>query len=502
MPRTITKETENLMSQARTLKEVGWTERRIAANLGIPRPTINKWLKSSQVISSQSKPRLATYNYGLASENVNSFYHGDCLFVLNHDITPASIDLIYLDPPFFTGKVQKGEIWQPEAMEVSYEDSKRFWEEKGLASHTPEWLKHIARTRPDFASYLFYMTERLRACHKVLKQTGSIYLHCDWRASHYLKMLMDEVFGNDNFQNEIIWHYRSGAGTPKRFGRKHDTILFYSKTDKYLFNADDLRLPYAPATISRLKYNGAREHDIDKVLARNGRLADDVWTIEHIQGNSREAVGYPTQKPLSLLERIILASSNEGDVILDPFCGCGTAIIAARNLGRRWIGIDINSAAYDITKTRAGNIEEKQMPLGQIQDFAKALHICRDLKAIKEFNPQAFEQWVNQYYKAIKPSPDNGVDGITSTGTPIQSKTYRISYPVISQFLTDARYHPNTTKPIKQLVIVSQDGFDDSARKRKFEIENIEHIKVVLATPDNMLRIGNVNNNHNTVERK
>ena len=148
----------------------------------------------------------------------NTFYHGDCLFVLRHDIPHESIDLIYLDPPFFTGKIQKGK-WRPEAMEVSYQDSKRFWKEKGIASHAPEWLKHIAVERPDFASYIFYMRERLNACKSTLKKTGSIYLHCDWRASSYLRMVMDEVFGYKNFQNEIIWQYTVGGKGKARFAR-------------------------------------------------------------------------------------------------------------------------------------------------------------------------------------------------------------------------------------------------------------------------------------------
>jgi len=138
----------------------------------------------------------------------NAFYHGDCLFVLKHDIAPESIDLIYLDPPFFTGKIQKGQ-WRPEAMEVSFQDSKKFWKEKGVSVHAPHWLKYIAIQRPDFASYIYYMMLRLQACHDVLRKTGSIYLHCDWKASHYLKMIMDEIFGYKNFQNEIIWGYKT-----------------------------------------------------------------------------------------------------------------------------------------------------------------------------------------------------------------------------------------------------------------------------------------------------
>ena len=170
----------------------------------------------------------------------NVFYHGDCLTILNHsqDIASGSIDLIYLDPPFFTGKVQKGIArWTPEAMEVSYEDSKKFWGEQGLATSAPEWMTAIARDRPDFARYLHYMMVRLIACRRVLKPTGSIYLHCDDKASHYLKMVMDKVFGWENFRNEVIWCYHGGGVATHQYKKKHDIILFYSKQDKYFFGS-------------------------------------------------------------------------------------------------------------------------------------------------------------------------------------------------------------------------------------------------------------------------
>ncbi|MEE9302282.1 MAG: site-specific DNA-methyltransferase, partial [Thiotrichaceae bacterium] len=172
---------------------------------------------------------------------MNTFYHGDCLFIMNHDIEPNSIDLIYLDPPFFTGKIQKGIAkWQPGAMEVSYEDSKRFWGDtekvNTMRLKAPEWLKTIAYKRPDFTSYLYYMMERLETCNRVLKSTGSIYLHCDEKASHYLKMIMDEIFGYDNFRNEVVWHYRRWTAEASKFQKMHDTILFYSKSSQYIFN--------------------------------------------------------------------------------------------------------------------------------------------------------------------------------------------------------------------------------------------------------------------------
>ena len=293
---------------------------------------------------------------------MNTFYHGDCLFVMNHDIQPESVDLIYLDPPFFTGKVQKGEAkWEPGAMEISYEDSRKFWggadKLNRMREQAPEWLKHIAKDRPDFASYLFYMMERLRACRKVLKPTGSIYLHCDWRASHYLKMMMDEIFGNDNFQNEVVWHYFSGGASPKRWARKHDIILFYSKAYDFTFN------------IQREPYNAIIAKKRQHLFNEDGKGMDDVFEIPMMSTVSPERVGYPTQKPLALLSRIISASSNEGDIVLDPFCGCGTTIKAASNLQRRWIGIDINRSAYDATTGR-----EVQ---GALDDDNKKTYISR-----------------------------------------------------------------------------------------------------------------------------
>lgn len=425
---------------------------------------------------------------------MNTFYHGDCLFVMKHDIAPESVDLIYLDPPFFTGKVQKGK-WQPGAMEISYEDSKKFWAEKAdsMRQKAPAWLRHIALKRPDFASYLYYIMERLQACHNVLDKTGSIYLHCDYRASHYLKMVMDEIFGHEYFRNEIVWcYYGASTSKEKQFPKKHDTMLWYSKSDTWLFNADDVRVPYHEKTRANYKvglggsgtfYTGKIKHTTG-ILNERGKIPPDWWEIAPAIRSTKENVGYPTQKPEALLRRIIKASSNEEDIVLDPFCGCGTAIIAAHKLNRRWIGIDINRTAYDITKGR-----EVQMPLGIQQEFANAKYASRDIAEVSEMDGRAFEAWVNEFYGAAKPKPDRGVDGITQDGIPIQSKTYEIKYDKLSQFINDSKYHPKVPKPVKKIIAVSQTGSDDGARKLKFEIETAEGIEVILATPEQMLAI-------------
>ena len=432
---------------------------------------------------------------------MNAFYHGDCLFVMKHDIEPESVDLIYLDPPFFTGKTQKGtKKWQPGAMEISFEDSKRFWSEKAeeMRKKAPEWLRYIALKRPDFASYLWYMMERLQACHKVLKKTGSIYLHCDYRASHYLKMIMDEIFGNNNFRNEVIWYKNSGGIGRTSFNKRHDTLLNYSKTGEYFYNGKavgDLREQeegtfggYFGVDSNGRKYREVRKGGkVYKYYMDEPKNPDDVWTVPQIpERDKTERVGYPTQKPEALLNRIIKASSNEGDLVLDPFCGCGTAAIVASKLNRKFIGIDINTSerkkgelptAFSVIKNRSHKL------------FTQTRYISRDLSEVLEMDPRQFENWVNEFYRANKPSPDKGVDGITQDGIPIQVKTFNIGYKVLSQFITDAKYHPKTAKPIKKVIVASQVGFDDGARSRKFEIETNEDIEIVLTTPEDMLKL-------------
>jgi len=410
---------------------------------------------------------------------MNTFYHGDCLLVLKHDIPRESVDLIYLDPPFFTGKVQKGtKKWQPEAMELSFEDSKRFWSEKAdeMREKSPAWLRHIAIKRPDFASYLWYMMERLDACHKALEKTGSIYLHCDYRASHYLKMVMDEIFGDDKFRNEIVWHYTSGGVSKRRFAKKHDILFFYSKSDQYYFEQQKYKrfLDKSKGYDPRIKYFKDEESGRDYRV----NVMPDVWTdIGIISPNSFERFGYPTQKPETLLERIIKVSSNEGDLVLDPFCGCGTAVIVASKLNRRFTGIDIHPTAFEVIKNRGHEL------------FAQSRYISRDLDEVLAMNPRQFEDWVNEYYKATKPHPDRGVDGITHEGIPIQVKTFQIKYDTIDKLLSSSKFHPLVPKPIKKLIFGSQVGFDDGARKRRFEIETAEGIEVDLVTPKEMLSL-------------
>ncbi len=272
-----------------------------------------------------------------------------------------SVDLIYLDPPFNKNRHFHAPIGS-ESEGASFKD---VWYEE---DNKDEWIGLIADDYPilhDFLEgiekigdksnkyYLVYMAIRLLELKRILKDSGSIYLHCDNTMSHYLKLLMDCIFGDDQFRNEIVWCY-TGGGRPKRdFAPKHDIIYRYSKSYKFSFYADQVRVPYNLDINKRKSSKSWGSHN-DKTYSPNelGKIPEDWWFISPINSQAKERMGYPTQKPIILLERIIQASSKEGDTILDPFCGCATTCIAAEKLGRNWIGIDVSPKAFDLVKIR------------------------------------------------------------------------------------------------------------------------------------------------------
>lgn len=292
----------------------------------------------------------------------NYLYYGDNLAMLRHFISDESVDLIYLDPPFnskqsYSATGKDG----TRAMIKAFEDTWR-WDEQAAASYAQiiadggrigEALHalHTLLDASNLLTYLVMMAPRLAELWRVLKPTGSLYLHCDPAASHYLKVLLDAIFGVRNFRNEIIWHYMTGGACKEYYARKHDILLFYTRSDRYRFYPERIREPRSEKALARARHQkGARigKEDIAK-------LPTDVWQIPALNSMAVERLGYPTQKPLALLERVILASSDEGDVILDPCCGCGTTIAAAQGLGRHWIGIDSAAVAIDFTRRRLLN---------------------------------------------------------------------------------------------------------------------------------------------------
>lgn len=292
-----------------------------------------------------------------------TIFEGDNLHILR-GLDSETIDLIYLDPPFNSNKTYEAPIGS-EAAGAAFKDS---WT---LSDLDNAWHGQLAEREPALYSaisaaefshsrgmkaYLIMMGIRMLEMRRVLKPTGSIYLHCDPTACHYLKTMMDAVFGVSNFRNEIAWCYR-GAGYPKNdFGRRHDIIFRYSKGTEYTFNLDDVREEYAETTKARFKhYIGNKRKSGDfgvQKLNPLGKHPDDWWQIQPIAPSAKERLGYPTQKPLALLDRIIKASSNRGDIVLDPFCGCATTCIAAERLQRQWIGIDLSPKAVELVKLR------------------------------------------------------------------------------------------------------------------------------------------------------
>ena len=282
-------------------------------------------------------------------------------------INTECIDLIYLDPPFNKKKVFTAPIGTS-AEGASFkdiftlEDIKDEWVQTIKEDHYAlyrllESVKDIeGRTSYNFC-YLAYMTIRLLECHRILKDTGSIYLHCDPTMSHYLKLLMDCVFSERNFRNEIIWSYpASPSNTTKDFPRKHDVLLRYTKGTDFIFNTKDVSIPYSDSSVNRVKYGAYASKVMQGTkikLKGAGKLPTSVWQdIQQSYRYRKEITGYPTQKPLALLERIIAASSNEGDMVLDPFCGCATTCVAAQKAHRQWIGIDISIKAYELVQKR------------------------------------------------------------------------------------------------------------------------------------------------------
>ena len=290
-----------------------------------------------------------------------------------------SVDLIYLDPPFNKNKVFRSSVSSPahgaSFRDIFRQEDVKQSERKQLEKHPKplaaliESISQIGHPSPKY--YLMYMAIRLLALHRILKQTGSLYLHCDPTMSHYLKLLLDGIFGAKNFRNEIIWCYDTPSNARGHFPRKHDTILVYGKSKGVCFDADAVRVPYKRGR--KLDGKGWTRPVYSAAEVAKGKVVPDWWKdCTPVQRLARERMGYPTQKPLKLLERIIQASTKKGDWVLDPFCGCATTCVAAERLGRRWIGIDVSFHAYVLAQyrlqkeaERSGNPSAPLLRIGQ-----------------------------------------------------------------------------------------------------------------------------------------
>ena len=452
----------------------------------------------------------------------NTLYYGDNLDVLRRYVPDESVDLVYLDPPFNSNasynvlfKERSGEESPAQikaftdTWEWTQESERTFEQEIVLNPETPPNVKEMVSAFRQFVgsnammAYLVMMTPRLVELRRVLKSTGSIYLHCDPTASHYLKLLMDAVFGKENFRTEITWK-RTSAHSDTRQGRQqhgrvHDLILFYSKSGSWTWNAiytkydqsyvdqfyrhvesgtgrryrlGDLTGPggaakgnpsYEVLGVTRYwRYSKDRMAELLKegrvVQTRPGAVPaykryldempgvplQDLWTdIRPIASQARERLGYPTQKPQALLERIIEASSNEGDVVLDPFCGCGTAVAAAEKLKRRWMGIDVTHLAVALMKYRLKTAFDivpgsDYEVVGEPADVGGA-------RALAEQDRYQFQFWAMSLLEASpreqsSRGADRGIDGVvyfidgprrSPRKAIVQVKSGRVSSPLI-----------------------------------------------------------------------
>lgn len=266
--------------------------------------------------------------------------HDDCLNGIK-TLAKETVDMVYLDPPFFTQKHQ-----------VSQDSNGNIY------GFSDVWNSR--------QSYLLFLKERLWEMRRVLKDTGSIFLHCDTSSSHYIRMLLDEIFGEDNFRSEIIWTYKRWSNSKKGLLAGHQTIFFYSKSKNFKFNV--IYGEYSPTTnldqilqerernaIGKASYKRDKNGNTIIAKEKRGVPMTDVWDIPFLNPKAKERVGYPTQKPIELLQRILCLSTDEGDLILDPFCGSGTTLVAAKLMMRKFVGIDTNADAIKLCQERLSN---------------------------------------------------------------------------------------------------------------------------------------------------
>jgi DNA modification methylase len=358
----------------------------------------------------------------------NTLYYGDNLDVLRRHVADESVDLVYLDPPFksdadynllFQEKDGTKSASQIQAFEDTWEwdeSAARAYEEVveagGEVANVMRAFRLIVGPT-DMLAYLSMMAPRLIELWRVLKPTGTIYLHCDPTASHYLKLLMDAVFDPRRFRNEIIWCY-AGGGIPKKdFPRKHDVILRYTKSNDYFYQP--IYRPYSAGTVQRGRTKVKGKY-FESGLRPEGTPVNDWWPdVPKITSpTDPEKLGYPTQKSLALMARILMASSREGDLVLDPFCGCGTTIDAAQELGRRWVGIDVTHLAIGLIKHRL--VDRHGPEAASTYRVVGEPTTVDDAAALAREDPFQFQAWALGLVGARvagsdKRGGDKGIDG-------------------------------------------------------------------------------------------
>lgn len=413
-------------------------------------------------------------------QHTNQLILGDCLDVLK-TLPDNSVDLCYIDPPFFSNRIYET-IWGDKQDVNSFDDR---W--SGGIMHFIAWLKL-----------------RVIEIHRVLKPTGSFYLHCDWNANAYIRVyILDQVFGKKNFRNEIIWCYSGPSKATKFLPRKHDNIYFYTKSQKYNFNLTFI--PYKTGIHNKGSLHKSKNiNEENNVKLRNkesnGKVVEDWWvginSGAHI--SSKERLGYPTQKPEKLLERIIQASSNPGDVVLDCFCGGGTTLAVADKLDRKWIGIDQSVHAIKLSEMRLDVVSEKTVDLFRTNRSGFLLQLpTHDSNTIKYSDSFAFENWIidksngrvdNELRLAF------GIDGIKlEDGKPILVKRLEnVSQDVIDEFsFTLKKFNlfefEKSRKKREKVGYIIAFSFDSKAYEEVARLKTRENIIIELVKVDDIV---------------
>ncbi len=399
----------------------------------------------------------------------NSIYLGDCLDLLNN-VEDGSVDLIYMDPPFYTQTVQK--LSSKEGKQYSFEDS---WD--------------------TIEDYVEYIKQRFEECKRVLKDTGSIFVHCDRNASHYLKVALDKVFGDNNFQSEIVWSYKRWSNSKKGLLNNHQIIFFYSKTADFKFNpmytdysettnVDQILQDRVRDENGKSKYKTDSNGTVVMGQAKKGVPLSDVWEIPYLNPKAKERVGYPTQKPIILLEQIIKLVTDEDDLVLDPFAGSGTTLVASKMLNREYLGFDISEDAVDLAKSRLESLVKTESIL--LKKGKKAyqnldencLAVIKSMDAVPVQRNSGIDGFLKEHIDggsvSIRIQRDDETLGETISKLTKASRTKQCSYMVAIRTHKDIFETVNYNELQTNVIII--DKYDIQLEKAISKIKNNDNI--------------------------
>ena len=399
----------------------------------------------------------------------NKIVLGDCLDLMSN-VKDKSVDLIYMDPPFYTQTVQK--LYDKQGRQYSFDDS---------------WAT--------IEDYVEYIRLRFKECRRVLKDTGSIFVHCDRNASHYLKIALDKVFGEGSFQSEIVWSYKRWSNSKKGLLNNHQIIFFYSKTADFKFNT--MYTDYSETTnVDQILQDRVRDEngkskyktDGNGVVvmgqAKKGVPLSDVWEIPYLNPKAKERVGYPTQKPIILLEQIIKLVTDEGDLILDPFAGSGTTLVAAKMLNRNYLGFDISKDAVDLTNSRLEELVKTESIL--LKKGKKAyqnldencLAVINSIDAVPVQRNSGIDGFLKEHIDggsvSIRIQRENETLGETIVKLTKASKTKQCSYMVVIRTHKDIFETVNYHELKPNIIII--DRYDLQLEKAISEIRKNDNI--------------------------